>query len=580
MVDALSQTADLRDALSASGDLAYHWNVSTDVITWSEGAALMLAPHDPATAETGAALARLVHRDDHTIREEAWRDSANGGGQFDSTFRVLTKTDRFRWFHDRGVVARDAAGHLTEVRGVMREIGSVSMGIAELNRVATHDPLTGHFNRARLGESLSETIQYRQRYGGSGTFLAVGIDKMTVVNEAYGVDVADQVVLTVGERLERSLRSADVIGRIDGDRFGVILANCHEGEIPEIADKILETVRESDIECPAGTINVTVSIGAVGFPEIAATVNDVMTKGEIALRDAKRAGRDCYSIYVSNEAQQREHRDSMVVAKRVQLALREHRLLFAYQPVVCSRTREPMIYECLLRIRETDGKIVPAAKFMPIVEQRGMIRPVDRLALDLAVKALERDPVARLALNVSGLTTTDRSWLRAAVVLLRPRPLIAERLVIEITETAGLEDLEVCAHFIATLRDLGCRVALDDFGAGYTSFRNLRQLDVDQVKLDGSFVSTMLESHDSLVFVRTLVELANSCGLETVAECVENEEVADMLTREGVDYLQGYVFGAPDLASPAEQTARWADAKASSKPQKPAVLGSAKARTG
>ena len=579
MVDAFSQTTDLRDALGASGDLAYHWNVSSDAITWSEGAALMLAPHDPAATNTGTGLARLVHRDDHGLREEAWRDSASGG-QFDSTFRILTETDRFRWFHDRGVVIRDGAGQLTDVRGVMREIGSVSMGIAELNRVATHDPLTGHFNRARLGESLSETIQYRRRYGGSGTFLAVGIDKMTVVNEAYGVDVADQVVLTVGERLERSLRSADVIGRIDGDRFGVVLANCQEDEIPEIAEKTLESVRQSDIECPAGTINVTVSIGAVSFPEIAATVNDVVNKGEIALRDAKVAGRDCYSIYVSNQAQQREHRDAMVIAKRVQVALRENRMLFAYQPVVSSRTREPIMYECLLRIRETDGQLVPAAKFMPVVEQRGMIRPVDRLALDLAVAALDCDPVAHLALNVSGLTTTDRSWLRAAVVLLRPRRLIAERLVIEITETAGLEDLDVCAHFIAILRDLGCRVALDDFGAGYTSFRNLRQLDVDQVKLDGSFVRTMQESHDSLVFVRTLVELAHGCGLETVAECVETEEVADMLTREGVDYLQGYVFGAPDLASPAEQSARFAAARASLKAQEPAVHSRGRRRTG
>ncbi len=140
--------------------------------------------------------------------------------------------------------------------------------------------------------------------------------------------------------------------------------------------------------------------------------------------------------------------------------------------------------------------------------------------------------------------------MRSAIAMLRGRPDIAERMVIEITETAGLEDLEACCRFVSTLRDLGCEIALDDFGAGYTSFRHLKQLAVNKVKIDGSFVRKIGENPENLVFIRTLIDLARTFGLETVAECVETEEEADLLLNEGIHYMQGYAFGNPDLTAP------------------------------
>jgi EAL domain-containing protein (putative c-di-GMP-specific phosphodiesterase class I) len=191
-----------------------------------------------------------------------------------------------------------------------------------------------------------------------------------------------------------------------------------------------------------------------------------------------------------------------------------------------------------------------AGQFMPVVEDLGMIRSVDRTVLERAVKELAIYPDARMAINVSGLTTTDRSWMRSAVGLLRGQPDIAERMIVEITETAGLEDLEACCRFVSTLRDLGCEVALDDFGAGYTSFKHLKQLAVNKVKIDGAFVRNLGENPDNLVFIRTLIRLARTFNLETVAECVETEAEAELLLNEGVHYMQGYAFGKPDLEVP------------------------------
>jgi EAL domain-containing protein (putative c-di-GMP-specific phosphodiesterase class I) len=207
-------------------------------------------------------------------------------------------------------------------------------------------------------------------------------------------------------------------------------------------------------------------------------------------------------------------------------------------------------YECLLRLRRRDGQVVTAGQFVPLVEQSGLMRQVDRRALELAVEELCGHPRVRLAVNISGHTAADRGWLRMLTGMVRGMPEIAERLTVEITETVALQDIEDTARFVAKLRDLGCRFALDDFGAGYTSFRNLKALDVDCVKIDGSFVKGLSENIDNQLFVRTLLGLAEGLGLKTVAECVETAAAAALLARRGVRYLQGWHFGKPAIERP------------------------------
>jgi EAL domain-containing protein (putative c-di-GMP-specific phosphodiesterase class I) len=188
----------------------------------------------------------------------------------------------------------------------------------------------------------------------------------------------------------------------------------------------------------------------------------------------------------------------------------------------------------------------------------GLIRAIDRHGLDLALGDLENHPDIHLAMNISGLTAADRSWLRALTMHLKDRRDLAERLIIEITETAALHDIEETARFVSAVRDLGCRVAVDDFGAGYTTFQHLKSLTVDVVKVDGSFVKGIRDSEENQLFLRNLLSLARSFGLDTVAECVESAEDAEYLMREGVDLLQGYYFGKP-TTKPAWRTRHAAD---------------------
>jgi EAL domain-containing protein (putative c-di-GMP-specific phosphodiesterase class I) len=240
-------------------------------------------------------------------------------------------------------------------------------------------------------------------------------------------------------------------------------------------------------------------------------------------------------------------RHGAAVEARIRAALREGRLFLAFQPVVCSSTGKVDYFECLLRMRDEQGDIVAAASFVTTLEELGLIGMIDHYVLEKTFEELATDPEVRLGLNVSGLTVCDRSWLQLLTSLLRRRSDLAPRLVVEITETAALGDIAQTACFVDTLRQAGCRVALDDFGAGHTSLRHLRSLPVHIVKIDGSLIRQVTSRSHHRVFLRHLLCLSETCGLITVAESVESAEEAEWLRTEGVACLQGYFIGRPTI---------------------------------
>ncbi len=539
----------LRAALAASGDVPYDWNFVSDEIMWfgQDGASGFL---DGLERSTGEDLNARIHPDDLGHRLDAIESLHSGAAQFECEFRLRNALGEVKWYHDRGVAEFSADGKPKQIHGTMRPVSRRMEEHARIEYCANYDELTGHFNRTRLRESLDQALYYSTRYGVTGAFLVIGIDNINMVNQAFGYDVADAVIVAVGHRLDRCLRACDVIGRLGGDKFGVVLSNCPADDLHIAADKILEVARNTEVMTQAGPIHVTVSVGAAVFPDSAQSSSDAITKADIALQSAKRSGRNTWSVYRYTEAQRDGHRRNMVIAEQVKKALRDDRLILSYQPIVDSRTQEPVFHECLLRMRQPDGEIVVAGQFMPVVEELGLVRLIDRRVLDLSIDVLRTYPDARLAVNDSGQTAGDRSWLRHIVSVLRHDRQIAERLTVEITETAGLEDVEACAKFVSVLQELGCSVALDDIGAGYTSFRHLKTLSVDMVKIDGSFVRDLKENPANLIFIRSLLDLARNFNLVTVAECVEDIDLAGMLCDEGVNYLQGWAFGRPEIEPP------------------------------
>jgi EAL domain-containing protein (putative c-di-GMP-specific phosphodiesterase class I) len=215
--------------------------------------------------------------------------------------------------------------------------------------------------------------------------------------------------------------------------------------------------------------------------------------------------------------------------------------------VVCAATGNVDYFECLLRMRDLEGSIVASSEFITTVEQLGLIGIIDGYVLEQTVRELADHPEVKLGLNISGLTARDGSWLESLIFLVRGRPDLAHRLIVEITETAALHDIEESARFVDTLHHVGCRVALDDFGAGHTSLQHLELLAVDTVKIDGSFVQNLAVSREKRIRLRDLLGPIRGFGFKTVAEGVESAAEAALVRAEGIGYLQGYHLGSPTI---------------------------------
>jgi diguanylate cyclase (GGDEF)-like protein len=413
-----------------------------------------------------------------------------------------------------------------------------------------YDELTGHFNLSRLREAVDRAIAAGMRRPDEAAFLALGIDQMTAINERFGRAAADTVLIEIGRRLDDCLRVSDVVGRLGGDRYGILLPFCSVEYVPIAAVKILEAMRSAPIVTERGPVAATVSIGAASFCDRGSTSFEVMTRAEAALAEAKRAGRDCHVHYQSSDDQRERERRCAAIGDAVQAALRQDRVTFAFQPVVSATTGSVEYYECLLRLRDAAGGVLAAGEFIMEIERFGYIRLIDRYILDKVLAAATAHPEVTFGFNISALTTADRPWLRALTARLRADPELSRRLIIEITETAALYDIDESARFVDALRRAGCRVALDDFGAGHTSLQHLQSLAVDMVKIDRSFISGITTNRESQVFLRHLLGLAKGFGFSTIAEGVETEEEAEILRREGVDYLQGHHFGMATLDPP------------------------------
>jgi diguanylate cyclase (GGDEF)-like protein len=536
-------------SLEAAGDVAYSWDLDGDRLDWS-GRFPEAWNEFAAELETGRHFAGRIHPDDLVHRQLMLAGHFDRNAIFDCEYRVRGAGGIFIWVHERGRAQRDGAGRPQKMLGVIRAIGERKARQSRLEQLANYDELTGHFNKSRLREAVDQIIAANQRTDSPAAFLSIGIDNMTMINDLFGYQAADTVLIEIGRRLDSCLRVSDLIGRLGGDRFGIVLAHCPPDHIYAVAEKILAAVNSAPVTTSRGPVYATVSIGGVSFPDQGLTSYDVITRAETALAEAKRAGRDCYTHYRMTQEQRDGQRRSLSIGEEVQKAMREDRIMFAFQPIITAESGEVDYYECLLRMRGTDGQIVSAGEFVPILEQLGFIRLIDRYVLDKALAELAEHPDVRLGFNISGLTAADRPWLRALTSQLRHRPEIASRVIIEITETAALYDIEESARFVAALRETGCRVALDDFGAGHTSLRHLQTLPVDTVKIDGSFVRDLGTSPDNKIFLRHLLGLAKSFGFHTVAEGVETAADAAILHREGIGYLQGYYYGRPSLDRP------------------------------
>ncbi len=555
---------DAADILASAGEAAYRWDVGSDNLVWSANAAELLLIGNAARISSGRGYAQLIDAEDAQTRFDAVLRSTErdqGHGVFyrvEYRVRPDPGAETKLWIEDCGRWFAGADDEPARAQGTVRVISERHEREQRLRLLARCDELTGEPNRRYLIEILQKTLDDAMRFRSSCSFLLVAIDNLARMNESYGFDVADEAIATLTKRLRKLTRGKDTLGRYAGNKFGIVLCDCTPDDMNFAAERLLAGVRDELIATSAGPIAVTVSIGGVVAPRHARTTAEMLARAEEALAAAKSKQRGSFLAYRPNLEREMQRRENVRATDEIIAALNERRIFLAYEPVVNAHSRQPSFYECLMRVRRSDGSLLGASEIVPVAERLGLVRFLDHRVLELVIDEMAAAPSLQASVNASPGSTIDPDWWTGLDSLLRAHAGVAERLIIEITESAAISDVEYTRGFVARAKDLGCRIAIDDFGAGFTSFRNLRKLGVDIVKIDGAFVQNMLRSDDDRAFVRTLVELGQRLNLATVAEWVQDERAAKLLEEWGCNYLQGALVGRasterPWLAALAEQ---------------------------
>lgn len=533
--------------------VVYDWDILSDRQTWGPNVQTTLAGLPRAALATGSGLAALISGDSETSRFQAIRNGlASDEGQgapFRVVYRIgldeggsLEVEDFGRWF-------ADGYGRPCRVHGVLRVLSRSPNAGSPANAAESgfDEPLC---TRRAFNEWVDSRCAEARPGNAPFAVLMLGIANLAEINRRDGYDAADELILAVGRRLTKSLRAGDRVVRYSGGKFAFVVALGAGDQLDVAAARIARLANREPYETSAGLLHAQARVGAALAPRHGRNAHLLLQRADEAFEQANAAQKP-YSLYAVNTALDETRRRETQVVDEIVAALNERRVVLAFQPIAPTNQRAQVFEEALMRLRQDDGKFLGPAAVIPVAEKHGLIELLDERVLELTLDALLAEPARRLSMNISIATLRAPDWLDRLTGHLSVRPGASERLTVEIVETQAIADLEGTARILRRMKDLGLRIAMDDFGAGYTSFRNLRGLCVDLVKIDGAFIQNLARSVDDRFFVRTLAGLAKHLKIETVAEWVEDSEAIALLTEWGVDYLQGHAIGRAEVPAPA-----------------------------
>jgi diguanylate cyclase (GGDEF)-like protein len=422
-----------------------------------------------------------------------------------------------------------------------------------LEKLAGTDPLTGLSNRRHFEQELEKEVALRISSTGSvetAALLVLDLDNFKYVNDSHGHAVGDVVLQKIARLLAERLRSNDVVARLGGDEFAVLLRNVAPSRVPVIARDLGDAIRGSRFPLETGqSLRLSVSIGITTFGSADdLTPAELLVNADIAMYDAKEAGRDRISVAATNVHQARA-KNRHTWLQRIREALDTDNLELHAQPIRHLASGLITQHELLLRMHSDSGELIPPGAFIDIAERSGAIRDIDLWVVKNACRIIRHERahgrVSRMEVNVSGVSVSDPDFIDLITPQLAALGDLATDLVFELTETAAVTNLAHANAFAEGIRPYGCGLALDDFGVGFGSFYYLKHLPCQYLKIDGEFIRTLADSHADQVFVRAMVELARGLGKQTIAEFVEDQPTLDLITELGVDFAQGYFIGHP-----------------------------------
>lgn len=438
---------------------------------------------------------------------------------------------------------KDAEGKISHFVAIKQDVTKRKHQEQQLSYLATHDPLTGLPNRRLLEDALKRAVA-RSNRGAENSLLFMDLDNFKLVNDTLGHTAGDQVLFILTRVIQKHLRNSDLLARFGGDEFAVLLEGIGKDEALAVAERMRREVEEYRFVVDDQNFHLSLSIGLVVL-ERETHPGLVLSQADTAMYMAKELGRNRVVVYRPEDGAVARLTEANRWVARIKSALAENRFVLYYQPLVRMDSNRVDHYEALIRMKDGEGGVIPPGMFIPVAERYGLMSQVDRWVFEQVAKRIELQPSMRIFMNISGCSLADESLLEFIEKYLEERRVDPGRIGFEITETAVVQDLVAAERWVRRLKALGCRFALDDFGAGFNSFIYLHNLPVDQIKIDGYYIRLLENDPTRCALVKAMHALARTLGMETVAEFVENDAIMQIIKEIGITYGQGYHIDRP-----------------------------------
>lgn len=494
---------------------------------------------DPRRYENVMRLDRLFAGESTSLKHEAQWHNRRG------------EERAFEWWHTRLAPGTLGSGDAFACLTIGIEITSQKTEERRLVTLADRDPLTGLYNRRRFEDNFEKILARASCYGHGVALLYFDIDNFKLINDLSGHKVGDEIIQKVAQVLKQSIRATDLPVRQGGDEFAVVLDEVDIDTINAVVLQFSERLSSVRFRRNDRLNSISCSIGVALYPEHGSTVSQLMANSDMAMYRAKSASRTStnWVVYDPSFTDLDTLSEQVKWKDRLQTALREERILLFYQPIQQLKDGRVTHCEALMRMIGEDGHLVMPGAFIAYAEHTGLINELDRRGVDIALmhmsQLLVQGRKPRVSLNVSTKTLQAGGFYEFLKQRLEYSNVPGELLTIEITETVAIDGIDKMAELLHRISALGCRFSLDDFGAGFSSWLNLRKLPISFLKIDGSFVRQITESPDDPLFVKAINEVSQGLNIKTVAECVEDLQTLNTLKALGVDYVQGFLVGKP-----------------------------------
>ncbi|MEM8673119.1 MAG: EAL domain-containing protein [Cyanobacteria bacterium P01_G01_bin.67] len=466
------------------------------------------------------------------------------------TFSLQDKNDGIRIFKINGNPLYDSQHNFLGYRGVKQEITAEQNLYQKIAYQATYDDLTGLLNRREFNEKLKYSVQKAQKYHTESVLCYLDLDRFKIVNDTAGHLVGDRLLSELAQLLQSMIRKEDTLGRLGGDEFGLLLEGCSINEAEQVCEQLIVAINNYRLTWKTVEFDVGVSIGIVGIRDNYNDAAELLSRADLACYQAKNLGRGRVYIAENNHQELDLQQTQMGHIANVSQAIKENRFYLVKQLIkpMVEDGQQRQHYELLLRLKDRNGHLITPEEFIPVAERYGVITIVDRWVLEATLNCYEQyfAPGQDLvSINLSGASINDERFTNFALNLIKNSQVPGECLCFEITETAAITQINYAQKFIAAMKDLGVKFALDDFGSGLSSFSYLKNLPIDYLKIDGSLVKAIPNEEFDRAIVNSINEVAHLMGIKTIAEFVETDQILEHIGQISIDYAQGYITGKP-----------------------------------